>query len=316
MDSVPPQVEAEEPDTAPTDVPSPDTAVAAPDVTMAPGQTGGTPDPEPPPGDSTAQGESGSAEGVEVGPTQAQETEPPEALDPELPEAQPDEALPLESAGPTGAKTEDASSLPSGLSLTENVRTTDELGVWERFNLDPKGNSLSVLVLLAMILSLALRGYPPIVGPRSWPTWVIPALVVVGASVAAYLSFIEVTQAEAVCGPVGDCNTVNQSPYATLFGVLPVGVLGLIGYGLVLTLWLAWRSTGGSPRRNSALGLWLVCLMGTVFSIYLTFLEPFVIGATCIWCLTSAVVMTLLLWASAPLAAEAWTSEPISNKEA
>ena len=34
---------------------------------------------------------------------------------------------------------------------------------------------------------------------------------------------------------------------------------------------------------------------GTLFSIYLTFLEPFVIGAVCAWCLTSAVVMTLLL---------------------
>ena len=30
------------------------------------------------------------------------------------------------------------------------------------------------------------------------------------------------------------------------------------------------------------------------FSIYLTFLEPFVIGATCLWCLSSAVIMTLL----------------------
>jgi uncharacterized membrane protein len=34
---------------------------------------------------------------------------------------------------------------------------------------------------------------------------------------------------------------------------------------------------------------------GTMFSIYLTFLEPFVIGATCAWCLTSAVLMTLLM---------------------
>jgi uncharacterized membrane protein len=33
---------------------------------------------------------------------------------------------------------------------------------------------------------------------------------------------------------------------------------------------------------------------GILFSIYLTFLEPFVIGATCAWCITSAVIMTLL----------------------
>jgi uncharacterized membrane protein len=28
----------------------------------------------------------------------------------------------------------------------------------------------------------------------------------------------------------------------------------------------------------------------------LTFLDPFVIGATCAWCLTSAVLITALLW--------------------
>jgi uncharacterized membrane protein len=35
--------------------------------------------------------------------------------------------------------------------------------------------------------------------------------------------------------------------------------------------------------------------IGTIFSIYLTFLEPFVIGATCAWCLTSAIIMTILM---------------------
>jgi uncharacterized membrane protein len=39
-------------------------------------------------------------------------------------------------------------------------------------------------------------------------------------------------------------------------------------------------------------------LFGTLFSIYLTIPERFVIGATCTWCLTSAIVMTLLLWSS------------------
>ena len=38
---------------------------------------------------------------------------------------------------------------------------------------------------------------------------------------------------------------------------------------------------------------------GLAFSIYLTFLEPFVIGASCAWCLTSAVIMTVLLWLTA-----------------
>ena len=58
----------------------------------------------------------------------------------------------------------------------------------------------------------------------------VPVLVLIGVGVASYLSYIEISHVEAACGPVGDCNTVNQSKYATLFGFLPVGVLGLIGY--------------------------------------------------------------------------------------
>ena len=53
---------------------------------------------------------------------------------------------------------------------------------------------------------------------------------------------------------------------------------------------------------RSILSLWGMAWIGAIFSIYLTFLEPFVIGATCMWCLTSAVVMTLLLWATTPAA--------------
>jgi uncharacterized membrane protein/thiol-disulfide isomerase/thioredoxin len=192
------------------------------------------------------------------------------------------------------------------LGLAEAVREMDSMTVWDRFNRDRAGNSVSVLVLLGMVLSLVLRGYPPRVRGGEWPSWVIPALVLVGVGVAGYLTFIEVTQAEAVCGPVGDCNTVNQSEYARLFGVLPVGVLGLIGYAAVFALWVLGLSGRGDRSRTAALGLWGAALAGTLFSVYLTFLEPFVIGATCAWCLTSAVVMTLLLWATAPTAARAW----------
>jgi uncharacterized membrane protein len=40
--------------------------------------------------------------------------------------------------------------------------------------------------------------------------------------------------------------------------------------------------------------------IGVMFSIYLTFLEPFVIGATCAWCLASAIIITALFWLSLP----------------
>lgn len=195
------------------------------------------------------------------------------------------------------------------MDLAEAARELESMTMWDRFNMDRGGNSLSVLVLLMMMVSLVLRGYPPRVRTGPWPQWIVPALVLVGAGVAAYLSYIEVTHSEAVCGPVGDCNTVNQSEYAILFGFLPVGVLGLLGYGVMLVLWVLRYSGSGPFPRLATLALWGAALLGTLFSAYLTFLEPFVIGATCAWCLTSAVIMTLLLWVSSPLAGEVWDGE-------
>jgi uncharacterized membrane protein len=170
----------------------------------------------------------------------------------------------------------------------------------ELFMRDPAGNGVAVVVLLGLLAVLgwsaaSLRGASP---GGAVPVWTIPALVVAGMVVAAYLSFIEVTGSTAVCGPVGDCNTVQQSPYATLFGILPVGVLGLIGYVGIGAAWAGTR-TGSSVRRYRAvLLLWGAAFVGTLFSAYLTFLEPFVIGASCAWCLTSAAVIAVILMAA------------------
>jgi uncharacterized membrane protein len=103
-----------------------------------------------------------------------------------------------------------------------------------------------------------------------------------------------VNEIEAVCGPVGDCNTVQQSEYAQLFGVLPIGVLGVAGFAAILVTWCVRRFGTGRTSSGGALAVLAMTGFGTLFSVYLTFLEPFVIGATCLWCLSSAVIMTAL----------------------
>jgi uncharacterized membrane protein len=172
----------------------------------------------------------------------------------------------------------------------------------EKFRRDLRGNSLAVIVLVAMVLSAVAGIIPwqriPGTGYRSRVDWLIPLLSLVGLLVAGYLAYVETTQVEAVCGPVGDCNTVQQSDYARLFGVLPIGVLGIGGYILILFAWVISRSAALRPAAYARLALLGLTSFGLLFSIYLTFLEPFVIGATCIWCLTSAVIMTALFWLS------------------
>jgi uncharacterized membrane protein len=169
----------------------------------------------------------------------------------------------------------------------------------DTFARDPAGNSLSVIVLIGMLGSIVwvINLFKNTNGSslkENW-LWVTPLFCVIGFGVAGYLAYVETTSATAVCGPVGDCNTVQQSEYARLFGILPIGVLGIIGYAAIILLWLIARYANEHLSDLAAVSLFATTAFGTLFSIYLTFLEPFVIGATCVWCLTSAILMTILM---------------------
>lgn len=181
------------------------------------------------------------------------------------------------------------------------------------FLIDPVGNSISVLTLLVMLVVIAIAVVVFIKAkPLKWmqgPSWIIIVLSLVGIFVASYLSFVEVTKTQAICGPIGDCNTVQQSRFATLFGILPVGVLGLLGYLAIIAAWLVWRFGSRKFRKLGIQAIWGMSWFGIIFSIYLTFLEPFVIGATCAWCISSALVMTLIFWFATGLMKEVWEGE-------
>jgi len=165
---------------------------------------------------------------------------------------------------------------------------------------DPLGNSLSIVVLVGMILSFVIaivsfRHKSSVHLTNHW-NWAIPILCIIGLGVAGYLAYIEMTEVEAICGPVGDCNTVQQSEYARVFGVLPIGVMGVVGYVMILLAWVFRHLADKRLAAYATLALLGMTTFGLLFSIYLTFLEPFIIGATCAWCLTSAIIMTALFW--------------------
>ena len=221
---------------------------------------------------------------------------------------------PAPTAEVTPEPTETAATAPTTVPTTAPTPIplpTEQLtSVIERIQRDPAGNSLAIVVLIGMIASVVVVAFR---FPRlslhqtsAWQVWVFPVLCLVGAGVAAYLAHVETSGATAACGPVGDCNTVQQSRYARLFGVLPIGVLGLAGYLLMLVTWLVGRVQSGRYADWAAVANLGMAAIGTVFSIRLTFLEPFVIGATCAWCLTSAVVMTALLWLASGPGKAAW----------
>ena len=201
-------------------------------------------------------------------------------------------------------QTTEASQSPTPTPRTDSVVEAPNQNVYQRVMQDPIGNGLSIIVLLLMVgiltggLASFRTSYP--IPQADKMQILIPVLCFIGLGVAGYLAFVESTQITAVCGPVGDCNTVQQSEYAKLFGIIPIGVLGMIGYIAILLSCLIGKIQNGAFTIPSALLGFGLSTVGIMFSIYLTFLEPFVIGATCVWCITSAIIMTALFQLTMP----------------
>lgn len=126
------------------------------------------------------------------------------------------------------------------------------------------------------------------------------ALALVGTAVTAYLVFVALdARAEPFCTGVGDCQAVQSSEYAEVAGV-PVAVLGLGMYVGLLAL-AALRRFG--PRKSDARVIawtFALALSGTLYSVYLTYLEFFVIEAICMWCLLSALIVTAICLLTLP----------------
>ncbi len=173
---------------------------------------------------------------------------------------------------------------------------TAEQTLLDRISGDLPGNAIAILLLI-LLLAVAANSVPR----RPWqerlsratPPWLKVLVAFIGLGVASYLAWGEVTRQDLFCGPVGQCNIVQHSDMAMLFGVLPLAVLGVAAYASLLGIY-ALRLLQRWPWHRlvpaAALGL---TSFGFAFSMLLTFWQPFVIGATCAWCLASAMTMTL-----------------------
>ena len=112
-------------------------------------------------------------------------------------------------------------------------------------------------------------------------------LALAGIGVALYIAVVESGGGAPQCLAGGHgCETVANSHYSHIAGI-NVAVFGIVGYVLLLGA----SVLAGDVARIGGLA---VALVGFGFSVYLTYLELFVIDAICQWCVASAVLMTLL----------------------
>lgn len=165
---------------------------------------------------------------------------------------------------------------------------------------------LMVLLMNIVVPLLKIRGNSSNSLILDWYKWSILITSIGGLFVAGYLAFVHASGSEIACGPSSDCESVQTSKYAVILG-LHVSTIGLVGYVGILFGWLVWQFGPRTIQRITPLLIWGMCFFGVLFSAYLTFLEPFVLGATCMWCIFSAVLMIILLLVSTPFAQQVFT---------
>lgn len=113
------------------------------------------------------------------------------------------------------------------------------------------------------------------------------ALIAVGA--LGYLTWVKLTNTNAVCFVVQGCDQVQASEYSRFLGI-PVALYGLAMALTVLGSVIAWWRTGD---RRLLYVPYTLGLIGVFVIAGLVYLELFVIHAVCIWCTTAGASLIL-----------------------
>ncbi len=122
---------------------------------------------------------------------------------------------------------------------------------------------------------------------------IIAALALAGIFVALYLTLYKMGAIGELSCRIGSCETVNSSRWAVFFGA-PVAAWGVGFYVVVFALALAGLRARFADSRRLSLALVLLSGWGVAFSLWLTYLELFVIHAICQWCVVSALIVTAI----------------------
>lgn len=151
--------------------------------------------------------------------------------------------------------------------------------------------------------SVASASAPPAAAPDRWLSLlplVVLVLGVLGLGVSGYLVYTHYHESALVC-TIGSCHTVQTSKYATVGGV-PIAFFGVAMYLALIALAAARRfhigPFGYDTLTTLAFG---TVLAGFAYSFFLTYVELFVIDAICQWCVSSAIITTIILALEATL---------------
>jgi uncharacterized membrane protein len=122
------------------------------------------------------------------------------------------------------------------------------------------------------------------------------ALASIGLADSVYLTWIKFANQEALCSGIGSCEVVNSSQYAVVAGI-PIALFGALAF-LAILIALVFESRVNFLQENGLILVFGLSLAGVLYSVYLTYIELFVIKAICPFCVLSALCLLGLLYVS------------------
>ena len=124
-----------------------------------------------------------------------------------------------------------------------------------------------------------------------WQVVVFAVAALIGFTDAAFLTAEHVRGVVPPCSVVSGCEQVLTSPYAAIAG-MPVSVLGMLFYGTILVLIIAFLDS--YDRRVLHVACWLASA-GFLATLYFVYVQAFIIHSFCQYCLLSALTSLILL---------------------
>ena len=115
-------------------------------------------------------------------------------------------------------------------------------------------------------------------------------LSLIGFLDASYLAVKHYLGEPVVCSLLEGCEEVLTSKYAIVAGV-PVALFGVFYYLAVFILIILYCDTGKTQFLRFAAYL---TILGFAASLWFVYLQLFVIGAICLYCMASAITSTIL----------------------
>lgn len=133
----------------------------------------------------------------------------------------------------------------------------------------------------------------------------IGILSLIAMGITGYLTYLKFAPTDSsYCVLGGDCDLVNNSPWSYFPGTeIPVSILGFLTYTtffvfsiILVKKMVNWRKIHAKLNELLILNLLrYLSMIGVVFSLWLTYVEAFILEAWCEYCVTQQIIIIIIM---------------------